>query len=132
MQTVGLRYELFVDDIERSCHFYEQVLGFSRHSVIPGESYTPISSGPVKIGVELATELPGDHHFNQEKLAGHRGVGLEIVIEVDDVDAFYEHATARIESAQGQVEPIRDSSWGLRDFRVVDPDGYYTRVTSTG
>jgi lactoylglutathione lyase len=132
MQAIGLRYELFVDDVERACDFYEQVLGFSRQPVIPGESYTPISNGPVKIGIELATELPNDHHFNQEKLAGHRGAGLEIVIEVDDVDAFYERATALIQSVQGQVEPIRDSSWGLRDFRVIDPDGYYTRVTSTG
>jgi hypothetical protein len=28
------------------------------------------------------------------------------------------------------VEPIRTQPWGLRDFRIVDPDGYYLRVTT--
>jgi hypothetical protein len=27
------------------------------------------------------------------------------------------------------AEPLTDRPWGLRDFRVVDPDGYYLRVT---
>jgi hypothetical protein len=28
------------------------------------------------------------------------------------------------------VEPPLDRPWGLRDFRVADPDGYYLRVTT--
>jgi lactoylglutathione lyase len=24
---------------------------------------------------------------------------------------------------------LREQPWGLHDFRVVDPDGYYLRVT---
>jgi uncharacterized glyoxalase superfamily protein PhnB len=27
------------------------------------------------------------------------------------------------------LEPLRERPWGLRDFRVVDPDGYYLRIT---
>ncbi len=29
------------------------------------------------------------------------------------------------------TEHMRDRPWGLRDFRVVDPDGYYLRLTAT-
>jgi lactoylglutathione lyase len=29
------------------------------------------------------------------------------------------------------VELLCDRPWGLRDFRVVDPDGYYLRITHT-
>ena len=27
------------------------------------------------------------------------------------------------------VEDLRDRLWGLRDFRVLDPAGYYLRIT---
>jgi hypothetical protein len=31
---------------------------------------------------------------------------------------------------RGQITPVGDRPWGLRDFRVVDPDNYYLRITS--
>jgi lactoylglutathione lyase len=27
------------------------------------------------------------------------------------------------------AEPLQDRPWGLRDFRLLDPDDYYLRVT---
>jgi len=27
------------------------------------------------------------------------------------------------------AEPLQRRRWGLRDFRITDPDGYYLRVT---
>jgi hypothetical protein len=27
------------------------------------------------------------------------------------------------------TEDLRDRPWGLRDFRVLDPAGYYLRIT---
>jgi lactoylglutathione lyase len=56
-----------------------------------------------------------------------RGAGVEIVLEVRDVDAALE----QVERAGfGVVEPLRERPWGLRDFRVADPDDYYVRVTT--
>ena len=53
--------------------------------------------------------------------------GVEIVLEVRDVDAALE----QVERAGfSVVELLRERPWGLRDFRVVDPDGYYVRVTT--
>jgi uncharacterized glyoxalase superfamily protein PhnB len=51
---------------------------------------------------------------------------VEIVLEVPDVDAALE-AVER--AGCSVVEPLRDRPWGLRDFRLVDPDGYYLRIT---
>jgi lactoylglutathione lyase len=46
---------------------------------------------------------------------------------VRDVDAALE----QVERAGfSVVELLRERPWGLRDFRVVDPDGYYVRVTT--
>jgi uncharacterized glyoxalase superfamily protein PhnB len=57
-----------------------------------------------------------------------RGAGVEIVLEVPDVDAAIDRA--RRAGAQ-IVEPLQDRPWGLRDFRVSDPDGHYLRITHT-
>ena len=94
---MSFRIELFVIDLDRS---------------IPA--------------VKLPAHGPGPG-FTQERLAGVRGAGVEIVLEVDDLDA----ALARVGRAGADVaEAIRRRPWGLRDFRLADPDGYYLRVTS--
>jgi hypothetical protein len=27
-------------------------------------------------------------------------------------------------------EPLKEQPWGAEDFRIVDPDGYYWRITT--
>ncbi len=51
---------------------------------------------------------------------------MEIVLEVEDLEA------ALADAAHAVAEPLQDRPWGLRDFRVSDPDGYYVRVTEGG
>ena len=64
--------------------------------------------------------------FTQARLAADRGAGVEIVLEVDDVAA----ALARVEAAGHPVEePLRARPWGRTDIRLLDPDGYYLRIT---
>ena len=52
--------------------------------------------------------------------------GVEIVLEVD-----YLHAERdRIRHAGWPIEEdIVRRPWGLQDFRVIDPDGHYLRIT---
>ena len=125
-QDGALRLELFVDDIERSASFYERALGFTRG---PGadDGYVSVRRGTAVLGIGLARRLPAGHHFGQDALARQRGVGVEIVLEVDDLGAAYAAAVA----AEARVlSPIGLRPWGARDFRVADPDGYYIRVTT--
>ena len=82
----SLRIELFVDDVERSADFYARVLGFTREST--GSGYVPMRRGRAVIGIGLARNLPAEHPIKPRE--GERaGIGVEIVIEVDDVDAAY-------------------------------------------
>jgi uncharacterized glyoxalase superfamily protein PhnB len=54
-------------------------------------------------------------------------VGVELVLEVDDLRA----ERARVaEAGWPVVEEITERPWGLADFRLLDPDGYYWRVTT--
>jgi hypothetical protein len=66
-------------------------------------------------------------------------VGVRFELFVEDVErslAFYGAAFARARDAAvtygGQFEPLSARPWGQTDFRLIDPDGYYIRVTSTG
>jgi predicted enzyme related to lactoylglutathione lyase len=121
-----LRLELFVEDIERSVDFYIGVLGFTRGPTTA--TYIPVQRGRVVFGIGLARNLPPQHPLRQS--ADERlGIGVEIVLEVADVDAVYR---AVIDAGWPVHTPVEERPWGLRDFRLSDPDGYYIRVTSTG
>ena len=73
---------------------------------------------------------------SSEAIAGHRyfarfppnspiGIGVEIVIQVRDVEDLYEECR----SWANIVDPLKARPWGLVDFRVADPYGYYLRIT---
>jgi uncharacterized glyoxalase superfamily protein PhnB len=53
--------------------------------------------------------------------------GVELVLEVDDLQA----ERRRVAAAGWPVtEDVTLRPWGLRDFRLLDPDGYYWRLTT--
>src|SRR3712207_5346569 len=108
-----LRLELFVDDLDRSVDFYRRVLGF--HLVRQDPGYASLCNGAVVLGLGSAAGLPE-----------RRGAGVEVVLEVDDLEAAYERVRR---AGVRPVEAPRERPWGLRDFRILDPDGYYLRVT---
>jgi lactoylglutathione lyase len=130
VQLLGLRFELFVDDVGSTVLFYGATLGLAPPPNWSSDGYVPLRAGGVTIGVQEHTKLPVGHHFSPAHLAGPRGVGVEIVVEVDDVDRAYALASREAERNGGQIEPISEQPWGARDFRLIDPDGYYVRVTS--
>ncbi|MET7422692.1 VOC family protein [Dactylosporangium sp. NPDC005555] len=124
-----LRMELFVDDMDVSVAFYRDVLGF-RVERRAGD-YASLRRGGVVLGLGPVAKLPerGDGPgFTRQRLAGDKGAGVEIVLEVDGQEALrtlYEHC----ERHNAVVEPLRQRPWGLEDFRLADPDGYYLRIT---
>ncbi|MGA9774721.1 MAG: VOC family protein [Candidatus Dormiibacterota bacterium] len=130
VRLLSLQFELFVDDIEASVRFYGATLRLAPPPNWSPDSYVQLRAGAVTVGVQKHTKLPVEHHFSTAHFAGPRGVGVEIVIEVDDVDRAYAFASSEAEHHGGRIEPISERPWGARDFRLIDPDGYYVRVTS--
>ena len=124
---MGLRLELFVEDMEASVAFYTRVLAFDLERHEPGD-YASLRRGSVVLGLGPVAKLPEKGgYFGRDIAARRRGLGVEIVLEVDDVEGWHNHIVA---SGHPIFEPLRDRPWGLRDFRIADPDGYYLRVTS--
>jgi len=86
MIPVGLRFELFVEDVERSVAFYSAALGVRPAAGYDPQGYVQVRACAVRIGLQRHTALPAAHHFRPADFAGPRGVGVEIVVEVDDLD----------------------------------------------
>lgn len=113
-----LRIEIFPADVDASVGFYER-LGFQLVGLQEGPPrYAYLRWDDVRIGMLQSPRHP----------PGHRAVpvGTEIVIDVDDVRAVRDHVVG---CAIELAEDLTDRPWGLTDFRLHDPDGYYLRIT---
>jgi lactoylglutathione lyase len=124
-----LRLELFVSDMRASVAFYTEVLGFQVTRADP--DYVSVRNGSVVLGLGPVAKLPetgGGPGFSQHRLRRNKGAGVEIVLEADDLDEL-NGLYRRCQAHGGVAVALREQPWGLQDFRVADPDGYYLRVT---
>jgi catechol 2,3-dioxygenase-like lactoylglutathione lyase family enzyme len=119
------KIELFVSDLARSRAWYE-ALGF--RLVREYGDWQMLALGDNILDLQGdAHATAGPHYFTPDIGRWPRGTGVEISIEVDDVDGLYARALAL---GVDVVKPIQDRPWGARDFRVADPDGYFLRFTT--
>jgi len=114
--NAGLRLELTVKDMEAAKDFYTRVLDFQIEKVENAE-YIALRNGHARIGLSTHSDL------HDERV----GRGVEIVLEVEDVGQFHERAQS---AGPTSIAALKKEPWGLTDFSVVDPDGYFIRVTS--
>jgi len=120
--------ELFVEDMDASVGFYQDLLGFRVER--RDEGYASLRRGSVVFGLGPVAKLPERGEgpgFTRERLGRDKGAGVEIVLELDGLDelrALYGHCRERaVISASLKLQP-----WGLHDFRLADPDGYYLGI----
>jgi lactoylglutathione lyase len=124
---MSVRLELFVQDMDQTIAFYSHILGFE--VLRRAEDYASLKNGTFILGLGPITKLPAESggYFTRSRLRSALGLGVEIVLEVDDVHAAY----AYVQSCGYLIEEqMQKRDWGLTDFRLVDPNGYYLRITS--
>lgn len=134
----NLVLELHVPDFGSARQFYA-LFGFEELS------YDPTSGGGSDLGylVLRRRDNAGDTMLNffgdKEKVSKHahfcefpadtpRGYGVEVTIVVSDVVGLWEQVRERLSDASIS-QPLMMKRWGKRDFRVVDPFGFYVRFT---
>jgi lactoylglutathione lyase len=121
-ERARLRCEIFPADLDVAVAFYVGVLAFQvirdeRRSTSP---YVALGRGAVALGAAVRPPI-------SDRVCRRPPVGVELVLEVDDLDAD----RARVDAAGWPVtEEITERPWGLRDFRLLDPDGYYWRIST--
>ncbi len=105
--------------------FYTRVLGFETVTFQP-DAYSVFRKDGVLIALQDQSQLSDDHPLKPHNRAV--GLGIEIVIEVVDVDSVYSQVQRE---NWGIADTLARRPWGLRDFRVLDPNGFYIRITET-
>jgi catechol 2,3-dioxygenase-like lactoylglutathione lyase family enzyme len=118
--TTSARFEIFPGDLDATVDFYTRVLGFGLVTDLRSAdpAYVALVRGQVQIGA--ARRDGGRPEWRRPP------TGVELVLEVDDVVA---ERTRVVAAGWPLEEDLTDRPWGLRDFRVLDPDGYYLRLT---
>ncbi len=121
--TIPIAPELFVRDIDASLRFYVEQLSF--RTVRRESGFAVVALG----GAHLLLATPDESvpAMGSWLASGPRGVGLNIRIMVDAVDALYQLASDRGATV---IQEIDDRVYGLRDFIIADPDGFLLRFAS--
>jgi lactoylglutathione lyase len=121
MVEMTLRFEIFPDDLDATVDFYMRVLRFrlTADRRDQRDEYVSLQRGSVRVGAARRV-IP------DVRAARLPPAGVELVLEVDDVVAERDRVTA---AGWPLVEDLQDRPWGLKDFRILDPAGYYLRIT---
>jgi len=105
---------LYVGELERSVAFYRDVVGFAYKFTDAG--YAEFDAGGVRFALY--------ERRRAEWLTGRGvtpGAGGEVVVMVDNVDAYAERLVAAgVQVLSGPA----DRPWGHRTVHVADPDGF--------
>jgi PhnB protein len=110
-------------DAAKALEFYKKALG--ARETMRFQIQESIPHAEMMIGnstIVLTEEWPEGGRFSAETLGQSP---INIALEVEDVDAFAEHAVA---AGLKMTSPPRDQFYGRRDSAFVDPFGYNWRV----
>ena len=100
--SMRVRFELFVQEMGVAVAFYTGAMGFGLLREEPG--YASPRRGVAILGLGPISKLPAEDEYFTRHISGHRrGLGVEIVLEVDDLDAYH----ARILVSEYEIsEPL--------------------------
>lgn len=119
----SVRFEVFPADLGKCIAFYTDVLRFT--TVQRKDGYAYFQRDSIFIGAAQSSfELEDLQRVDRSSRKPPTGV--EIVIEVDDLEA---ERNWIVEKGWTLDADIKLQEWGLKDFRITDPDGFYMRIT---
>lgn len=117
---------LYVQDVEKSVHFYETAFGLTRKFVTPENDYGELSTGETTLAfasTTLAKSNLKDGFIESDST--NKPFALEIGFTTDDVTS-----TANAAKAAGAtiVEVPKTKPWGQVVAYLRDPDGFLIEV----
>jgi catechol 2,3-dioxygenase-like lactoylglutathione lyase family enzyme len=126
--------ELIVSDFVQSLKFYMEVLGFKQLYDRPEEAFAYLDRDGAQIMI-VQHDAEDERSWIAAELAQPYGRGMNLEIEVEDVDALHASCVrhgARIFLALEEKWYRRDALLlGMRQFIVLDPDGYLLRLSQS-
>lgn len=130
--------ELHVPDFKKVLDFYGK-LGFKQvWQRLPKagarSGYLVMQRGNSILSFYCGNEEVYNHSdFHQFPRDTHRGYGVEIAIYISDmsIDAYYQQVIKNL-GKECIVTDLQTKPWGSKDFRIIDPFGYYFRINQDG
>lgn len=131
--------ELNVRDLTKSLDFYARLLGFSVRFERLDEGFAALAQGGASLMLEQIDtfEAVSDVEFVEQrkwitgKLENPFGRGLNLLIHMKDLDAVYDRLLRNNYPIKVPIEErwyrVNDELIGVRQFMVMDPDGFLLR-----
>lgn len=121
---MNFRLELFVENLQNSIKFYEEILGLTFFN--KNETGAVIKLENVSLLLTQDIVLDENHYFKKGGI-NPKGKGVEVILVSDNIEKLYKQVLERNYPIESE---LKLQSWGMKDFRIIDPDGYYLRLTS--
>lgn len=113
--------------VEEYVTYFEKVAGYKVVYRKPG--YVEMETSCAQVTFLDPAIWPKAHPFYNPPPDGKRGHSMEIGLVVADLDKAFAAATEFKNKGWPISSGIVMRPWGVRDFRVLAPDGYYFRFT---
>lgn len=134
----NLIIELHIPDFQKARDFYA-IFGFTQLSYDPASSDGSVLEYMVLERTDSLGRTLLNFYGNKEDVSRHahfknfpattpRGYEVETTIPVSDVEKLWEEIKLSIPNSQ-VAQPLMLKRWNKKDFRVVDPFGFYMRFT---
>ncbi len=113
--------------VEEYVAYFEKVAGYK--VVYRKPSYVEMETSCAQVTFLDPAIWPKGHPFYNPPPDGKRGHSMEIGLVVADLDKAFAAASEFKNKGWPISSGIVMRPWGVRDFRVLAPDGYYFRFT---
>jgi hypothetical protein len=117
--------ELGTQRVAEYADYFHSVLGYDVIHQEPG--YATLETDRAQLLLMDPRGWPKGHPFYGKTTGSGQGIGIEIGLVVADLDQTF--AAASKQRGWPISTGIVRRPWGVRDFRVLSPDGYYLRFT---
>jgi len=117
--------ELGTQRVVEYVDYFRTVLGYE--VIHQEQGYASLESSVAQLLLMDPRGWPKGHPFYGKTTGSGQGIGIEIGLVVADLDKTF--AAASKQKGWPISTGIVHRPWGVRDFRVLSPDGYYLRFT---
>jgi len=118
--------ELYVNSIAFNITFFTTIFNFS---VVRDEgNFAELRLGDSILLLNASASDVDGHIFHEKINPNTNGIGVEIGIFVENIEAIYKKMQEFKEYKS--LSEVKLQDWGMTDFRVLTKDNYYIRVTT--
>ncbi len=117
---------LYVNDVEKTITFYENVFGLQRRFISPDNDYGELETGATTLSFASNTLAGSNLKEGFAKAdASAKPFGIEIGFVTEDVDALIKKA---VENGAALYEVPKQKPWGQTVAYVRDLDGFLVEI----